>query len=197
MNTTAFIYGIRNVVDNKLYIGSTKSFKRRKYEHFNLLRRNKHANQYLQRSFNKYGEDSFHMFLIEECEISLRLSREIYHIDVNKCSDPEIGFNLHAPNEDKFSCSAETKDKMRKSLIKSGYAVSVDAYTIDLIFIESFDSVSMCSKALNIPDYVIHSILNGKNNRLSFKGLTFFKKGETPVSRKSPKQRDMSNFRKC
>lgn len=60
------IYQIRNLLDGKIYIGSATDFYSRKnYEHFYLLRKNKHVNCKLQRAFNKYGEDNFVFEIIE------------------------------------------------------------------------------------------------------------------------------------
>jgi group I intron endonuclease len=53
------IYQIRNTLNNKVYVGSTKNFEKRKGEHFRDLKKNNHKNVKLQRSFNKYGEDKF------------------------------------------------------------------------------------------------------------------------------------------
>lgn len=63
----ACIYKIENKVNGKIYIGSTvRPFYIRKYEHLSSLRDNIHYNSYLQRSFNKYGEDNFEFIIIEE-----------------------------------------------------------------------------------------------------------------------------------
>lgn len=59
MLNNAGIYLIRNLVGNKIYVGSTNDLDRRKDEHFSKLRRNKHNNPHLQYSFNKYGEENF------------------------------------------------------------------------------------------------------------------------------------------
>ena len=63
------IYIIRNLVTNKVYVGSTKHFdKRWNLEHLKDLRLNKHYNCKLQRSFNKHGEENFSFEIIEELE---------------------------------------------------------------------------------------------------------------------------------
>lgn len=63
---TAFIYKIKNLTNNKIYIGSTIRAKHvRKYEHFSELRQGKHCNTHLQRSFDKYGERNFKFEIID------------------------------------------------------------------------------------------------------------------------------------
>jgi len=73
------IYKILNIKNNKVYIGSTTNFNKRKNEHLKRLRKNKHENKYLQRAFNKYKEDNIKFELIEEInDIGLLIERELY-----------------------------------------------------------------------------------------------------------------------
>src|SRR3990172_2642855 len=60
------IYSITNIINNKIYYGSSNFCKRRWRSHKSLLNRNKHENPHLQRSWNKHGEKSF-IFDIVEC----------------------------------------------------------------------------------------------------------------------------------
>ena len=59
------IYNIRNIVNDKVYIGSAVSFKLRWNCHQNDLLNNRHVNNKLQNSYNKYGKDSFVYEIIE------------------------------------------------------------------------------------------------------------------------------------
>ena len=89
------IYQIVNLVDGKKYIGSSNNLHNRKAKHFSTLRNNKHHNCYLQRAFNKYGEDSFSFEIIEfvntEDELLLR---EQYYIELYQVCDRNKGYNL-------------------------------------------------------------------------------------------------------
>ena len=42
------IYIIRNLINNKVYVGKSKNVKQRKNAHFSALKLNKHNNQHLQ-----------------------------------------------------------------------------------------------------------------------------------------------------
>lgn len=64
------VYIIKNIVNNKIYIGSTFSSKgvcNRIKEHLRKLKANTHVNQYLQNSFNKYLEHNFYVSILEDC----------------------------------------------------------------------------------------------------------------------------------
>lgn len=77
------IYKIENVVNRKLYIGSTATmgFQRRWWAHRKQLRKNKHPNQHLQHAWNQYGEQTFCFKIIEKCAPDQCIIREQYYID--------------------------------------------------------------------------------------------------------------------
>ena len=90
------IYRIRNIINNKFYIGSTKNFSQRKSAHLSLLRRHIHDNGRLQNAWNKYCEDNFVFEIIEEVE-DLReklIEREQYYFDTLNPNDEKNGYNL-------------------------------------------------------------------------------------------------------
>lgn len=65
------IYEIRNLNNNKSYIGSAQSFKKRWSRHASSLRHNCHKNKHLQNSYNlgiieTKGNDDFIQFSILE-----------------------------------------------------------------------------------------------------------------------------------
>ena len=70
------IYFIRNKINGKIYVGSAINLKRRKWEHFTRLERNEHHNEYLQRSWNKYGKENFEFLIIQYCEKDKLLEKE-------------------------------------------------------------------------------------------------------------------------
>lgn len=80
------IYKIVNKLNNKYYLGSSKNFHVRKLKHFNELRKGKHHNIYLQRAFNKYGEENFEFIILEECENTFEREQELLNnLDLKLC----------------------------------------------------------------------------------------------------------------
>ena len=88
------IYLIKNKINNKVYIGSSVDIDRRKSQHLSELKYNHHHNKYLQRSWNKYGEDNFEFLVLEECAVELLDIREKYYIQEFKSLDANKGYNL-------------------------------------------------------------------------------------------------------
>lgn len=75
------IYQIRNLVNGKIYVGSSINLHVRELSHFNSLKRNDHANEKLQRAYNKYGLDKLIFEVLEYVEKDKLLEREQYYID--------------------------------------------------------------------------------------------------------------------
>jgi group I intron endonuclease len=110
------IYLIRNINNNKCYIGSSNNLEYRKCMHFSKLKHNKHINQHLQNSYNKYGKESFIFTIIEECECmkEILLDREQYYINT---MNPEYNILKIAGSTLGFNHSIETKLKISNSTI--------------------------------------------------------------------------------
>ena len=80
--------GVYEIDCNKYsYIGSSKYIEKRWKQHLKLLRENRHSNKFMQRVFNKYGEDTFNFDIVENCdslsEKDMR-KRETYYINFFK-----------------------------------------------------------------------------------------------------------------
>ena len=111
------IYGIRNKVNNKIYVGKTgMNFGDRWDSHKALLRNNKHDNPYLQNAWNKYGEQNFEFIVIEDCNVDKLNEREMYWIKYYK--DKNLAYNIHDGGDGGHNLgkhlSEETKRKIRE-----------------------------------------------------------------------------------
>ena len=78
------IYQIKNLVNGKIYIGSSVDLKRRRKHHFVDLRRNVHHCKYLQRAWNKYGETKFKFEILEIVEETKQKMRDAWKIRKSK-----------------------------------------------------------------------------------------------------------------
>ena len=109
------IYKITNLVNGKVYIGSSIDIKRRwKKEHLYFLEKNKHWNDHLQSSWNKYGKKNFKFEIEEPCSEELLIEREDYNINKYDSMNPDKGYNNISA--DRQIISEKTRQKMSNSL---------------------------------------------------------------------------------
>lgn len=158
------IYCIVNTYNNKKYIGSSKNIRKRLWEHRSELRHNKHANIYLQRAWNKYGEDKFDFYVIEACQENFLLEREQFYIDTQK---PEYNLNPIASKppvtiESKKKLSETRKYKMSIGLIPITNNKPVFQYDLNGNFIREFPSIRKAAKFNNMYPSQIQHCINGK-----------------------------------
>lgn len=115
------VYLITNLINNKVYVGSTSdSFRIRWQAHINKLKTNKHPNAHLQSAFNKYGTHNFKITILEiTLTRELSLEKEQYYLDMYKSYNREIGYNIEI-NVYRSEISEETKQKISNTL-KEGY----------------------------------------------------------------------------
>jgi group I intron endonuclease len=105
------VYKITNIINNQCYIGSSKTIKRRWYEHKRQLRKNQHHSKVLQRAFNKYGENNFVFEILELCEPDELLIIEQKYFDLIK---PEYIILKTAGRFDGYKHTEETKQILRE-----------------------------------------------------------------------------------
>jgi group I intron endonuclease len=112
------IYQIRNIINGKVYIGSTVDYVSRQKRHIRRLNRGNHHSIILQRSWNKYGSDNFIFEVLEIIDTKeIILEREQHYLDLYESYNPKNGFNICkvAGTSIGFRHTKETKIKMSKS----------------------------------------------------------------------------------
>jgi group I intron endonuclease len=116
------IYQIRNIINNKIYIGSTNNVRKRWNNHRSKLNNNIHENQYLQQAWSKYGENNFQFSIIEEVQDFNRIEKEIFYLNEKRSYERHIGYNFDKNPTDKSGKnnpfygkqhSQEVKDKIK------------------------------------------------------------------------------------
>ena len=147
------IYCIKNIINNKCYIGSSVNIRRRFYEHKHKLKFNKHQSTYLQRSYNKYGKEAFKFEIVEKINDSnILIEKEQYYIDTLK---PEYNLCKVAGNTLGFKHSEETKEKFRlhhkkvntKPPIRE--AKPVEQYDLNGNFINDYPRITIAAEKTN------------------------------------------------
>jgi group I intron endonuclease len=106
------IYKITNTVNNKIYIGCASNIRTRINGHLYDLRRGMHKNSYLQKAWNKYGEEVFIFEIVEECVINNLHSREHYWVNELNCLNKNIGYNIKPT--DPNGCSMHSQATIEK-----------------------------------------------------------------------------------
>lgn len=116
------IYKIENIINNKVYIGSSIDIEKRFYKHLWMLRKGVHDNNYLQNSFNEHGEENFKFSIIESCSEDMLIEMENFFLNLLNSSHVNYGYNLATVNEfRRNNYNDEVKIKLSKhNLSKNG-----------------------------------------------------------------------------
>ncbi len=109
------IYAIKNLLDGKNYIGSSKTINYRFCQHKRNLVKNKHVNPHLQNAWNKYGEENFVFEIWEECSQEELIRKEQLTIDKTRSFQRIHGYNI-CEVANKPTLTDEVKSKISKSL---------------------------------------------------------------------------------
>lgn len=122
------IYWIRNRINGKFYVGSSKDIEKRFQQHRSHLNKGVHANRHLQGAWKQYGETAFNFEVLEECSCDADelLEIEQWYLENSRCCDEKFGYNIdtcancqrgrHNRNFGKRR-SEETKVKLRAANI--------------------------------------------------------------------------------
>lgn len=129
------IYQIRNIVNNKVYVGQTKHFKQRANSHFRELRNGKHYNRHLQRSFGAYGGEVFVFEVLERCGATELNSRERYWIETKRSEYAKCGYNAAYAVTLFNKYSNEPINKSRR--VPSGLGRSMKRSTLEKISLKN------------------------------------------------------------
>lgn len=156
MSDTFGVYVIENMVNNKVYIGSTvRNFKERKACHFNSLKRGTHHCKPLQEEFNQYGEASFQFDVLENIsdEFEVRQVEQKWLKELN----PDYNVKLYVGGV--ITHTKETKEKIRTAKYKD--LPKVEAYTKEGTFLGIYNSQAECTREFNINSIDISRVMSG------------------------------------
>lgn len=121
-NNKSGIYLIRNLINNKIYIGKSKNIYKRLHQHLYDFKnkRKKSTNDYLLSSWYKYGKDNFDYEVLEYLELNEQIltERELYWIDFYNSTSRNIGYNLRRDSSTKMITHPDTSKKISERLKK-------------------------------------------------------------------------------
>jgi group I intron endonuclease len=144
------IYQIKNIINNKRYIGQSNDILKRWLKHTSDLNKNKHHCNYLQYAWNKYGEINFIFEIIEKCNYEELNGKEMYYI--NKFKIDKISYNSE-PGGVYNNDFKKAKNKNKFTFYHIDGSIEYDITCYDLIVKYNLDS----SK--------IYSVLSKKRNK--------------------------------
>lgn len=108
------IYMIKNIITNKVYIGSAIDFERRFYLHKLNLNKNQHHSRHLQSSWNKYGFSNFEFIILEETNKDKNILLKIEQIYIDKYQSANINFGYNINPKAGSSLGVKRSDEFRK-----------------------------------------------------------------------------------
>ena len=207
------IYAIKNLQNSKMYVGQSVNIVVRWRDHLKKLRANTHIAKYLQRSFDKYGENSFVFGVIEYCNREELNEKEYYW--VNFYDTYNKGYNQTVPNPRTGKRTFTKEDKLKHKLIGKNQWTKlpkkIKQERIDFLNsikpapitkhvslynkgtfekIIEFNSFRECSEYFNVPYDRISTVLIKLFNfeRITYKGYIFIKEGDSIEAWKERKQ---------
>lgn len=112
------IYAITNLTNNKVYVGKSINIYERIRQHINKLNKSsKESNLHLNKSWKKYGRDSFKYEVLEDIEKDDNLLKEAelkWMLKLNT-TNREFGYNLRLDTETNCILPEETRKRMSDS----------------------------------------------------------------------------------
>jgi len=173
------IYQIKNLINNKVYIGKSKSLKQRLNVHLSELRNNKHHSFHLQRSVNKYGIENFEYSILEYCDVeNLSIKEDAYILSYNSTSRQK-GYNILKSEElTKLQSNNATIRNLKFGNLDKARLKSIELrkkkvfqFTLTGNLLKEFNSIKEAEQELNIDG---SSIVKCCKNKIKYmKGFVF------------------------
>nr|DAF80790.1 MAG TPA: intron associated endonuclease [Bacteriophage sp.] len=115
MEKISGIYCIENLLNNEKYVGKSNNIYKRWQDEKRALRKHYFHNVHMQRVWDKYGEDIFIFYIIEQCSEDILMDREQFWI--NKLDTYYHGYNQTLGGEGTLGVvfSDERKEKLRQA----------------------------------------------------------------------------------
>ena len=139
------IYKITCLANNKSYIGQSVSIKRRWATHKRELASGIHHNEYLQRSYDKYGKDNFTYEILELCPKEKLNEREQFYVKIFDAF--ENGYNC---DRGRHNTSGDANPMSGKSGIQSPrYIDNIYQLSTSGEIIAEYESTNLAAKTVS------------------------------------------------
>lgn len=159
------VYCIKNLLNNKSYVGSSINIKLRLQRHKNLLKNKKHNNSYLQNSWNKYGEEYFSCYILEVCNESDLIIKEQKWVDILGEYNITKEVIRNTPSEEsKIKMSNTRKARIASGEIFKTNTKKIKKYSLKGEFIKEYDTIKSASVENNVSTDQIRRVLKGINS---------------------------------
>lgn len=166
------VYCIKNLTNNKKYIGSSIDIYGRWQSHKNDLKNNNHHSRHLQKSYNYYGEENFIYYILEQCDKNILIQREQYWIDKYNTSNKKYGYNISPIAGAGYFCGATYED-----LKNNKYSISLDQFNkITYLLQTSSCSIGEISRVTNVNIDMVYSIYYKKTYKQLTEKMNFIKR---------------------
>lgn len=147
------VYIIRNKINNKKYIGSSKNILKRIREHRLGLEKGDGINEHFQNAYNKYGEENFECNVLEFCSDEEKYDKEQYYLtklnpEYNISPFVMANTGHERPEEAKKKCSKTQREMVKNNQILSKKAYIYNVKTLKLS--ASCESIKDARKLLDI-----------------------------------------------
>jgi hypothetical protein len=155
------IYCIRNIVNDKRYIGQSIDVFNRRASHYCALKQGKHSNDKLQNAWNKYKEENFEFYVIVKCDKDKLDELERYYVEMY--DSYKHGYNKTPGGQDYFAMDEIRKDPYASVRENMRFAHdSRPIYQIDLTgcIVKKWYGAREASKKLNINQAAIWQCLH-------------------------------------
>jgi len=164
------IYKIVNLINNKVYIGSSVDiFKRWKKGHLRTLNKNEHDNKYLQRSWNKYSSENFEFEIVKICSEMLLLEMESFYLDKFCGCNSDINYNLMDPlrleitNEYRKLVSEQTKGSNNPRALINEQTVKEIKTILNMCYKYKLKiTTKLVSEMFSVSEHIIRNIKSEK-----------------------------------
>lgn len=157
-----YLYKFKNLQNGKVYIGLTSNLNNRIREHIKCSSGKFPIHCYIHKAIKKYGLNLFDLSWKQHNSEKELIEAEIENISIHQSNISTKGYNLTSGGE-RFKMNEDVIDRIKLGQKRK----PVSVYSLEGNYIETYDSIMDCSRALNISNSdIIRCCKNGmrRNN---------------------------------